>query len=202
MDSLLPLAKKVGEKLKARKETVGVSESLGRRPDLRRAARRARRLGLLHGRRRGLHAPGRRRLPRGTARKARRRPLLLRAVGAAGRRARPRAAEDDLGPRRDRRVGSDRQFLRRSCRPHLRRRRRPQRQASRAPCAPARTTASPTCAPSPPKRSSCWTSSFPEISGVGRLNAATARSSQPTMKARPPIGATAPNHRGPPNDRE
>ena len=27
MDSLLPLAKKVGEKLKARKETVGVSES-------------------------------------------------------------------------------------------------------------------------------------------------------------------------------
>ena len=27
MESLLPLAKKVGEKLKARKETVGVSES-------------------------------------------------------------------------------------------------------------------------------------------------------------------------------
>ena len=27
MDTLLPLAKKVGEKLKARKETVGVSES-------------------------------------------------------------------------------------------------------------------------------------------------------------------------------
>ncbi len=27
MDSLLPLAKRVGEKLKARKETVGVSES-------------------------------------------------------------------------------------------------------------------------------------------------------------------------------
>ena len=27
MDSLLPLAKKIGEKLKARKETVGVSES-------------------------------------------------------------------------------------------------------------------------------------------------------------------------------
>ena len=27
MDSLLPLAKKVGEKLKARKETVGISES-------------------------------------------------------------------------------------------------------------------------------------------------------------------------------
>ena len=60
---LLPLAKRVGEKLKARKETVGVSGIVGRRPDLRRAARRARRLGLFHGRRGGLYAPGRRGLP-------------------------------------------------------------------------------------------------------------------------------------------
>ena len=161
MDMLLPLAKKVGEKLKARKETVGVSEVLGRRPDLGRAARGARRLGLFHGRRRGLHAPGRRGLPDRDALEARRHPLLLRAVGDACRRARARAAQHHLGPRRNRR---------RRVRPAIPTATPPATPASpssaptarsRAPCAPARTTASPTCAPSPPRRSSCWTSSCP-----------------------------------------
>ena len=53
-------------------------------------------------------------LPDRDALEARRHPLLLRAVGDARRRAGARAAQHDLGPRRDRRLRPDRQFLRRS----------------------------------------------------------------------------------------
>src|SRR5712664_1460162 len=98
MDSLLPLAKKVGEKLKARKETVGVSESSAG----------------------GLVSAVLLAVPGASA------YFMGGAVVHACSRARPRAVKYDLGPGRDRRLGTDRQFLRRSRRPHLRRRRRPQ----------------------------------------------------------------------------
>jgi hypothetical protein len=87
MDSLLPLAKQVGEKLKARKETVGVSESSAG--------------GLISA-------------------------VLLAVPGASAYFM--GGAVVYLGPRRNRRVGSDRQFLRRPRRPHLRRGRRPEGQ--------------------------------------------------------------------------
>ena len=128
MDSLLPLAKKVGEKLKARKETVGVSESsTGGLISAVLLAVPGASAYFMGGAVVYTRPAGEAFLDRDQG-KARRHPLLLRTVGDAGGRARARAAEHDLGSRRNRRVRPDRQFLRRSRRPHLRRRRRPQGQ--------------------------------------------------------------------------
>ena len=56
MDELDALAAELGERLKAREETVAVAESSSGGPDLGGAAERARRVGLLSGRGGGLHA--------------------------------------------------------------------------------------------------------------------------------------------------
>ena len=143
MDELLPLAKKVGEKLKARKETVGISESsagglisavllaipgasayfMGGAVVYTRPAGEAF-LGATPSRRSGIRSSSERRhavAPLGH-------PLVVGALGAARGRTGARPTEDDLGPRGNRRLGTDRQFLRRSSRPYLRRRCRSQRQ--------------------------------------------------------------------------
>ena len=128
MDSLLPLAKKVGEKLKARKETVGVSESsAGGLISAVLLAVPGASAYFMGGAVVYTRPAGEAFLTATTEKRAGIR-VLLRTVGDAGGRTRPRAAEHDLGPRRNRRLRADRQFLRRSRRPHLRRRRRPQGQ--------------------------------------------------------------------------
>ena len=121
MDSLLPLARKVGEKLKARKETVGVSESSAG--------------GLISAVL--LAVPGASAYFMGGAvvytRPAGEAFLTATKEKRAGIRSSSepwatRAAEHDLGPRRNRRLRADRQFLRRPRRAHLCRGRRPQGQ--------------------------------------------------------------------------
>ena len=150
MDSLLPLAKKVGEKLKARKETVGVSEVVGRRTCIGRCcspcpARRPTSWAAPW-------SPTRPRQTFLTATKEKRagirsssEPWATLCCGAGAR-----AVEHDVGPGRDWCLRPDQQLLRRSRRPPASPSSAPKGKVALAPCVRDRPTVSPTCVPLPP----------------------------------------------------
>ncbi len=135
----------------------GCGGDLRRGTDLRLPSGRAGRLGLFRRRRGHLLGPLDPR-PRGDLHRPdarRRHPLQFGALCASARHRDPRAAwRSELGPLRDRRGGTRRERLWRPGRPHLHGGGRGD-QRCRARFAPVRTTVSPTCGPSPRRRSPC-----------------------------------------------